>query len=86
MFPLLNFLKNKDKISLLLYLNLSKRHILLHNEGIVDKQYLKNSNDSTYKAGQRIVISSKDVDILIEYLEKLTYSIDKSIENLLFIL
>lgn len=59
-----------------------KRHILSHNEGIVDEQYLKNSGDLTYKIGQRIVISLIDINLLIEYLEKLTSSIDKVIKNL----
>lgn len=59
-----------------------KRHILSHNEGIVDDKYLKNSNDFTYKEGQRIIISPKDIDLLKKYLEKLKSSIDSSVSKL----
>lgn len=59
-----------------------KRHILSHNEGIVDAKYLKNSNDLTYKLCQRIIISPKDIDVLQKYLEKLKNSIDNSITKL----
>jgi len=58
-----------------------KRHILSHNEGIVDDKYLKNSNDATYVIGQRIVISKNDILSLIEYLEKLTTEINKSLNQ-----
>jgi len=58
-----------------------KRHILLHNEGIVDLQYIKKSGDSSYKEGQRIVVSSNDIDILLEYLKKLSLGIKESINK-----
>ena len=49
-----------------------KRHILLHNEGIVNSIYIKKSGDSSYKEGQRIVVSNKDIDDLVRCLEKLS--------------
>jgi hypothetical protein len=48
-----------------------KRHLLAHNDGIVDEQYLKKSGDPSYRKGQRIVISERDVGELMAYLEKL---------------
>jgi len=48
-----------------------KRHILSHNEGIVDEAYLKKSGDFSYKLGQRIVISIQDIDTLASILDKL---------------
>lgn len=48
-----------------------KRHILAHNEGIVDEQYIKKSGDNAYKEGQRIVVSNADIDELLNCLEKL---------------
>lgn len=48
-----------------------KRHILTHNEGIVDSRYLKKSSDTSYKEGQRIVVSERDIDDLINCLNKL---------------
>ncbi len=58
-----------------------KRHILAHNEGIVDIDYIKKSGDPTYKEGQRIVVSGKDIDILISALEKLSNGIKEACQN-----
>lgn len=48
-----------------------KRHILAHNEGIVDQSYLTKSGDTSYKAGQRIVVAGHDVQTLLDFLVKL---------------
>lgn len=52
-----------------------KRHLLSHNEGIVDFQYVNKSGDTAYKEGQRIVITDKDIDSLVSSLEKLSNGI-----------
>lgn len=52
-----------------------KRHLLAHQEGIVDERYIRNSGDTTYKPGQRVVISKRDVDGLLSLLEKLATGI-----------
>lgn len=49
-----------------------KRHLLAHNEGIVDEKYITKSGDSSYKAGQRIVVSGNDIDTLLVILKKLS--------------
>ncbi|MFT7116092.1 MAG: Zn finger protein HypA/HybF involved in hydrogenase expression, partial [Rhodoferax sp.] len=48
-----------------------KRHILAHNEGIVDQQYLVKSGDTIYKNGQRIVVAPRDVQALLGHLGRL---------------
>lgn len=48
-----------------------KRHLLAHQEGIVDDRYIQKSSDTTYKPGQRIVVSRSDIKNLLESLEKL---------------
>lgn len=48
-----------------------KRHILAHNEGIIDQRYIEKSGDFTYKSGQRLVVSKRDIEILLSLLEKL---------------
>lgn len=48
-----------------------KRHILAHNDGLVDAQYIKKSGDGTYKEGQRIVVSERDIGELLACLDKL---------------
>lgn len=48
-----------------------KRHLLSHNEGIVDEKYVTKSMDSSYKVGQRIVVSDNDIEALLIILKKL---------------
>ncbi len=48
-----------------------KRHILAHNEGIIDQRYIEKSGDSTYKPGQRLVVIKGDIENLLSLLEKL---------------
>ncbi|MDQ5986157.1 MAG: hypothetical protein CSYNP_01876 [Syntrophus sp. SKADARSKE-3] len=48
-----------------------KRHILAHNEGIIDQRYIDKSGDFTYKPGQRLVVSKGDIELLLSLLEKL---------------
>lgn len=57
-----------------------KRHILAHNEGIVDAKYIKNSNDKSYKEGQRIVVSDRDINVLLTCLEKLGNGLKEACE------
>ncbi|MCZ0867145.1 hypothetical protein O0V09_18260 [Dasania sp. GY-19] len=65
---------SKDEMNSLLIL-FQKRHLLAHNEGIVDSKYINKSSDSTYKEGQRIVVNSDDVERLIFLIEKLSSEI-----------
>jgi hypothetical protein len=37
-----------------------KRHLLAHREGIVDAQYIQRSGDTSYREGQRIVVTPRD--------------------------
>lgn len=53
-----------------------KRHLLAHNEGIIDSKYIQKSSDTSYKEGQRIVVSEKDIDFLVSALEKLSERIE----------
>lgn len=57
-----------------------KRHVLAHNEGIVDAKYINNSTNSSYKEGQRIVVSDKDIDVLLKCLERLGDGLKESCE------
>jgi len=40
--------------------------------------YIKKSNDKTYKEGQRIIVSEKDVEALVSCFEKLANEIKKN--------
>lgn len=67
---------SKDEINLLRILY-QKRHLLAHNEGIVDEKYIHKSGDNKYKEGQRLVISAFDVENLLVCLEKLSIGIEE---------
>ena len=58
-----------------------KRHLLAHNEGIVDSKYIQKSGDSLYKEGQRIVIIERDVEVLVAALEQLASGIEAECNN-----
>jgi len=57
-----------------------KRHILSHNEGIVDEDYIKRSSDASYKVGQRIVVLRKDIEALLTYLDKMSTGLGSAIK------
>lgn len=58
-----------------------KRHLLAHNEGIVDSKYILKSGDTSYKEGQRIVISGRDIEFLVTILDKLGKAIEAECSN-----
>lgn len=49
-----------------------KRHILEHNNGIVDDRYLQKSGDTSYVLGQRIVVHDTDANELLTIIKKLS--------------
>ena len=49
-----------------------KRHILEHNNGIIDEKYIEKSNDTTYAIGQRVIIKIEDAYELLNIIRKLT--------------
>lgn len=65
-----NCLSN-DEISLMTLL-FNRRHILEHNEGIVDQKYIDNTKDNTYLVGQRIIVKKEDAQNLLNIIKKLT--------------
>ncbi len=52
-----------------------QRHVLGHQQGIVDDKYIAKSGDTNYCAGQRLVIRPQHVIELIDVVEKLAASI-----------
>lgn len=53
-----------------------KRHLLAHQDGIVDIKYITKTGDTYYTEGQRIVISEQDIDKLLSYLTKLSEGLE----------
>lgn len=64
-----------------LHILYQRRHLLSHSEGIVDEMYIEKSGDTKYKAGQRIVVSLKDIDELISILEQLGNGLKEACNN-----
>ena len=71
---------SKSELDSLLIL-FQKRHLLAHNEGIVDDKYINTSNDTTYKQGQRIIVCEKDIDQLIFLINKVCTEIKNTLKS-----
>lgn len=52
-----------------------QRHLLAHQDGIVDQQYIDRSGDGSYAVGQRLVIRPASVLRLADLVEKLAAAI-----------
>ncbi len=48
-----------------------QRHLLAHKQGLVDADYLAHTGDSSYRMGQRLVVSADDVRNCVALVEKL---------------
>lgn len=48
-----------------------KRHLLEHNNGMVDQKYLDKSHDTSYSIGQRIIVKTADAFELLDVLRRL---------------
>ncbi len=48
-----------------------QRHVLSHQDGFVDAEYIRKSGDTTYRTGQRLVITEAQVLRMAELVEKL---------------
>lgn len=48
-----------------------RRHLLEHNNGMVDQKYLDKSQDNSYSIGQRIIVKEDDAYTLLDILRKL---------------
>lgn len=48
-----------------------QRHLLQHQDGIIDVNYINKSGDSTYKVGQKLIIKEKDILQYTAIVEKL---------------
>jgi len=56
-----------DRMNLLF----QRRHLLEHNTGMVDNMYLQKSGDTSYVAGQRLVVREADAYELLSIIKKL---------------
>lgn len=54
-----------------------RRHLLEHNNGMIDQRYLDKSGDTSYSLGQRIIVKEADAYSLLAIMRKLGNSITK---------
>ena len=54
-----------------LNLMFQRRHLIEHNNGMVDQKYIDKSGDQTYAVGQRLVVKQAEVNELIELIKNL---------------
>lgn len=52
-----------------------QRHLFVHNDGIVDQEYIDKSGDNSYEIGQRIVVNTLEIDKLTGILISLSNAI-----------
>lgn len=55
-----------------------QRHLLEHNQGMVDQEYINKTGDQEYKLGHRIIITQEAIQYMIELIKRL----DIQIENI----
>jgi uncharacterized Zn finger protein (UPF0148 family) len=48
-----------------------RRHLIEHNNGMVDDKYIEKSGDDFYSVGQRIIVKNEDVNTLISIVKKI---------------
>lgn len=58
-----------------LTLLINKRHLIAHNNGIVDESYLRKTGDVTYVLGQRIVLKDSDLADLLNLVRELVHGL-----------
>ena len=52
-----------------------QRHLLAHQDGIVDQQYIDRSNDPRFHVGQRLIVTESTVSALVASIERLSSGI-----------
>jgi hypothetical protein len=73
-------LPEDDKVFLNRIFN--RRHVLTHNGGKVDQEYLDNTRDTTVRLHQKIVVRSKEIRRLIPLLRKCALSLFTAFESI----
>lgn len=54
-----------------------QRHIIEHNNGLIDERYIQHSGDISYRVGQRVIIRDHDAMRLLRYVRKLSDGLSK---------
>ena len=68
-----NILSTAEFQALTMYFQ--QRHLLVHQDGIVDQQYIDRASDCRFDVGQRLIVSESSVSELVAIVEKLSTGI-----------
>ena len=68
-----DILSNEEYQSLKMHFQ--QRHVLVHQDGIVDQQYFDRANDHRFDVGQRLIVTESSVSELAAVVEKLAAGI-----------
>lgn len=60
---------------------IQRRHILMHNGGIVDEDYLTRSGDDSVRLGERIRVSSNEAKRFIEHCQQMGANLIDNVED-----
>lgn len=53
----------------------NRRHLITHNNGVVDERYLSKTGDDAYAVGQRIVLKDEDLNELLRLISSVVESL-----------
>lgn len=56
-----------------------KRHVLIHNSGIIDYRYIEQTGDDMNLLGRRVIVNSGEVKTLLDILSIMILDLDKKI-------
>ena len=71
-------LADDEYLRLIIYFE--QRHVLEHQDGIVDQEYIGRASDSRFADGQRLVVTEDHVLDLVSIIVKLAREISPSIK------
>lgn len=65
----------------LLVICFQRRHVLQHNDGIVDPEYIEKSGDDAYSVGQRLIVKKADILVYANIVENIGNKILRLVEE-----
>jgi hypothetical protein len=61
--------------------NFQKRHLISHNDGIVDDAYIQNTNDQEAALGRQVAICANEVEEMIRHVEIMAKNLQKGLSG-----
>lgn len=61
--------------------NFQKRHLISHNDGIIDEMYIQKTNDKTAVVGRKVVITPDELEDMLEETETIARILQEGLTN-----